>query len=120
MSALACRRRNRRAKGRLDSLLPRFAPVSFAKTAISSAWPRAMNAIGMPEAGLHSLRHTHASMPIAAGMDILTISRRLGHSSPTITLSVYGHLISGSDDRAAQIMDAAFGSKMVADSAKNS
>src|SRR5262249_21821411 len=34
MSALACSRRNRRAKGcyRLDSLLPRFAPVSFAKS----------------------------------------------------------------------------------------
>jgi len=87
-------------------------------TAISSAWPRAMNAIRMPGAGLHSLRHTHASMLIAAGMDILTISRRLGHSTPTVTLSVYGHLISGTDDRAAQIMDAAFGSKMVADSGK--
>ena len=66
-----------------------------------------MSAIGMPETGLHSLRHTHASMLIAAGMDILTISRRLGHVSPTVTLGVYGHLIHGSDDRAAQIMDAA-------------
>ena len=53
-------------------------------------------------------------MLIASGMDILTISRRLGHSSPTITLGVYGHLIHGTDDRAAQIMEAAFGSKMVA------
>jgi integrase len=42
-------------------------------------------------------------------MDILSISRRLGHSSPTVTLNVYGHLIHGSDDRAAQIVDAAFG-----------
>jgi integrase len=48
-------------------------------------------------------------MLIASGMDILTISRRLGHSSPTITLGVYGHLIHGTDDRAAQIMEAAFG-----------
>jgi integrase len=47
-------------------------------------------------------------MLIAAGMDILTISRRLGHSTATVTLSVYGHLIGGTDDRAAQIMDAAF------------
>ena len=73
-----------------------------------------MAAIGMPAVTLHSLRHTHASMLIASGVDILTISRRLGHSSPTITLSVYGHLIHGTDDRAAQVMDAAFGSKMVA------
>jgi integrase len=68
-----------------------------------------MGTIGMRGVTLHSLRHTHASMLIASGMDILTISRRLGHSSPTITLGVYGHLIHGTDDRAAQIMEAAFG-----------
>jgi integrase len=82
--------------------------------AITKAWPVAMAEIGMPKVTLHSLRHTHASMLINAGVDILTISRRLGHSSPTITLNVYGHLIHGEDDRAAQVMDAAFGSKMVA------
>jgi integrase len=38
---------------------------------------------------LHALRHTHASQLIAAGMDVVTISRRLGHASPTITLSTY-------------------------------
>jgi integrase len=37
-------------------------------TAITNAWVRAVNGIGMPEADLHSLRHTHASMLIAAGM----------------------------------------------------
>jgi integrase len=73
----------------------------------------------MPEITLHSLRHTHASMLIASGMDVLTVSRRLGHGSPTITLRVYGHLIHGTDDRAARIMDEALGSKMVADGAKN-
>jgi integrase len=82
--------------------------------AITKAWRVAMAAIGIPRVTLHSLRHTHASMLIASGVDILTISRRLGHGSPTITLGVYGHLIHGADDRAAQIMDAAFGSKMVA------
>ena len=82
--------------------------------AITKAWRVAMAAIGISRVTLHSLRHTHASMLIASGVDILTISRRLGHGSPTITLGVYGHLIHGGDDRAAQIMYAAFGSKMVA------
>jgi integrase len=77
--------------------------------AISQAWGRAVR-----DYNLHSLRHTHASMLIASGMDVLTISRRLGHASATVTLSVYGHLIHGSDDRAAQIVDQMFGSKMVA------
>jgi integrase len=79
--------------------------------AVSQAWGRAV-----PDYKLHSLRHTHASMLIASGMDVLTISRRLGHASATVTLSVYGHMIAGSDDRAAQIMDQVFGSRMVASS----
>jgi integrase len=87
-------------------------------SSVSNAWPVTMAAIGMMGVKLHSLRHTHASMLIAAGVDILTISRRLGHSSPTITLGVYGHLVHGTDDRAAQVIDAALGSKTVADSAR--
>ena len=42
-------------------------------------------------------------------MDPLTISRRLGHGSPTITLTVYGHLMKGTDTKAAEIMEAMFG-----------
>ena len=57
---------------------------------------------------LHAFRHTHASALIASGMDILTVSRRLGHSSPTVTLNVYGHLFANTDDRAAQIVQSAF------------
>jgi integrase len=56
---------------------------------------------------LHALRHTHASQLIASGMDVLTISRRLGHGSPTITLGVYGHLFTNTDDRAAEIIESA-------------
>src|SRR5262249_43992933 len=76
---------------------------------ITRAWPRAMAEIGMPGVTLHSLRHTHASVLIASGMDVLTVSRRLGHASAVVTLKVYGHLIHGTDDRAAAIIDAAFG-----------
>jgi integrase len=87
-------------------------------TAVTKRWTYAMAALGMPGVTLHSLRHTHASMLIAS------ISRRLGHSSPTITLNTYGHLVVGTDDKAAQVMNAAFGaalngSKGVAGSAKD-
>jgi integrase len=57
---------------------------------------------------LHGLRHTHVSQLIAAGMDVLTISRRIGHASPAITLTVYGHMFSNTDGRAAEIMEATF------------
>ena len=66
-----------------------------------------MKAAGLPHVTLHTLRHTHASQLITSGMDILTVSRRLGHASPTITLTVYGHLLSP-EDRAADIMQGVF------------
>jgi hypothetical protein len=40
-------------------------------------------------------------------MDVLTISRRLGHGSPMIALKVYGYVLSNTDDRAALVIDAA-------------
>jgi integrase len=41
-------------------------------------------------------------------MDILTISRRLGHAPAAITLRVYGHLFANTDAKAAEIMEVAF------------
>jgi integrase len=67
-----------------------------------------MEALRFKGVTLHSLRHTHASQLIASGMDVLTISRRLGHGSPTITLTVYGHLFANTDARAAEIIEATF------------
>lgn len=57
---------------------------------------------------LHGLRHTHVSQLIAAGLDVLTISRRIGHASPAITLGVYGHMFRNTDAKAAEIMEATF------------
>jgi integrase len=66
----------------------------------------------LPKVTLHALRHTHASQIIAAGMDPVAVSRRLGHASVSITLGIYGHLFENSGDRAADIVEAAFGSVM--------
>jgi integrase len=77
--------------------------------AVSHAWVRQMESIGMSDVTLHSLRHTNASMLIKGGVDIITVSRRLGHGSPKVTLEVYGHLVTGADDKAVDIMSAAFG-----------
>jgi hypothetical protein len=52
--------------------------------------------------------YTHVSQLIAAGLDVLTISRRIGHASPAITLNIYSHMFSNTDTRAAEIMEATF------------
>jgi integrase len=75
---------------------------------LTKEWRAAVKAAGMPAVTLHSLPHTHASYLIAAGHDVLTISRRLGHGSPVITLGVYGHLFPNTDDRAAASIEALF------------
>lgn len=49
----------------------------------------------------HDLRHTAASLWIAAGVDIKTIASWLGHSSTKLTLDTYGHLLGTDADRAA-------------------
>ena len=57
-----------------------------------SDWQRA----GLDPIGLHEARHTYASLMIAAGVNIKTISEWMGHSSVNITLDRYGHLLPGS------------------------
>jgi integrase len=56
----------------------------------------------------HDLRHTCASLSIAAGVDPKLISARLGHSSITITLDRYGHLFPSVEEALAEKLDAAF------------
>jgi integrase len=64
--------------------------------------------LGLPDISFHSLRHTHASQLIDAGVDIVTISKRLGHAKPDVTLRVYAHLFRNDDSKAAAAIDAAF------------
>lgn len=57
-----------------------------------------------PAATFHSLRHTHASWCLAHGIDVVTLSERLGHSSPAVTTRFYGHMMAGRDREAAGII----------------
>jgi integrase len=74
---------------------------------VSCEWGRFAGRIGMPEITFHALRHTHASQLIDAGVDIATISKRLGHATPAITLSVYAHRFRQDDGKAAAAINAA-------------
>ena len=78
---------------------------------LSQLWRRLADSLDLPPVTFHAFRHTHASALIAAGLDILTISRRLGHGSPAITLNIYAHLFSNTDSAAAKAMDAALGKR---------
>jgi hypothetical protein len=55
----------------------------------------------------HGLRHTAASLAIAAGATVVLLQRMLRHSSPTVTLIVYAHLFADDLDTVADRLHAA-------------
>ena len=74
---------------------------------LSQRWHRVADALGLKRITFHALRHTDASARIAAGLDVVTVSKRLGHGSPGMTLGIYAHRFGDTDRAAAQAMDAA-------------
>ena len=79
---------------------------------LTKEWTRAAKRAGIVGTNFHALRHTHASQLIGAGVDIVTVGRRLGHASPAVTLGVYGHLVANADERAAAAIDAVLGGQI--------
>lgn len=62
---------------------------------------------GVPRIRLHDLRHTHASLALAAGVDIKVVSDRLGHSTTAITANLYTHVVPAVARSAADAIAAA-------------
>jgi integrase len=81
-----------------------------------------LKAAGCPAVRFHDLRHTYASLLIEQGENIKYIQTQLGHSSPTVTLNVYAHLLKPTNQEAAcRLENVVFGengSKMVAEMKK--
>jgi len=66
--------------------------------------------LGLPKgASLHTLRHSHASCLLADGVDLATVSERLGHSSVRVTAEIYSHAMRGRDQEAARRWDELMG-----------
>jgi len=82
----------------------------------------ALKVAGLPKIRFHDLRHTYASLLIEQGENIKYIQSQLGHSSPTVTLNIYAHLMKPVNQEAAcRLENTIFqtsGSKMVADNKK--
>ena len=71
-----------------------------------SAWfGRFIKKNELPPIHLHSLRHTNASLLIAHGTDVKTVSKRLGHSNTQTTTIIYAHQIRTADEAAAEMLD---------------
>lgn len=75
-------------------------------TSVSKAFSRIRDRCGLPKGcTFHSLRHTHATWLLLSGVDVKTVSERLGHASPATTLRVYAHVMPGRDQAAAETFE---------------
>jgi integrase len=82
-----------------ESELSPFAPKALQRRA-DDAW----EAAGLERLTLHDCRHTFASIAIAAGVNIGTVSAALGHASVTITWDRYHHLMPGTMEQAGELI----------------
>lgn len=81
----------------------------FQRAALSAA----AEEIGVPGLHPHELRHTAASLAIAARADVKVVQQMLGHKSATMTLDLYGHLFGDRLDEVADALDEAAAAALV-------
>jgi integrase len=69
---------------------------------VSEAFRDIRDAANLPKnTSFHTLRHTHATWLLLSGVDLKTISERLGHANEALTLQIYSHVMPGRDEAAA-------------------
>lgn len=83
------------------------------QNSVGYRWRRTQKAAAVSGMKLHDLRHFYASGLIAAGCDVVTVQRALGHAKATTTLNTYAHLWPSAEDRtragAADLMASTLG-----------
>ena len=70
-------------------------------TTFRDKYKRLLKKLHIPYKKPHALRHSHVSMLLAQGVDIKTISARVGHSNTDMTLNTYAHVIANMDKKAS-------------------
>jgi integrase len=82
---------------------PRSFKAGCHDNAITWRWRATRTSAGRGHVRLHDLRHFYASGVIAAGCDVVTVQRALGHSTATTTLNTYSHLWPTAADRTRKV-----------------
>ena len=70
---------------------------------LTRAFDRAGKRLTADHAKRHDLRHFHASVLLQSGQSAVLVSKRLGHSSVSMTLDIYAHLMPGWQREAAEV-----------------
>lgn len=93
--------------GRLESLIvnKQGRPVNRDTFRAKVVRP-ALRSAGLPtDLRTYDLRHTHASLLINSEANVLPVAQRMGHTDPSLTLRVYGHLFEGVQEELTEALD---------------
>jgi integrase len=103
----------RRSEGRLPLGPDERVFVGVSGRPLDTKWFRqgvmlpALRAAGLPESiRTYDLRHSHASLLIDQGANVVAVAQRLGHTDPAMTLRVYAHLFEGLQEQLTDALDA--------------
>ena len=83
---------------------PEGGPLRESNWKRSVGWRAATSAAGVPDFRVHDLRHTAASVWLAAGADPKVVQRVLGHATAAMTMDLYGHLVDANLWQAARLV----------------
>jgi integrase len=72
------------------------------------SWKPLLKKAGLPHKRLHDLRHTCATLLLTKGVHPKVVQELLGHSSISVTLDTYSHVLPNMQEKAVAAMDAIF------------
>lgn len=80
---------------------------AISRDRIDRAFAFGIKKSGVKKIRLHDLRHSHASYLLSKNVNIVALSKRLGHKSITVTLNTYGHLMKDAENQLVETLNVA-------------
>ncbi|ADK85091.1 integrase family protein [Desulfarculus baarsii DSM 2075] len=94
-------------RGELAPLIFHKGGLPIAQNSARNHFKRILQKAGLREMRVHDIRHTFASLLLSAGQSPVYVKEQLGHSSISMTVDIYGHLIPSSNRDAVNQLDEA-------------
>lgn len=92
-----------------ELLFPSVRGKPLASSTVDHYWQRLLDAAGVPRFRLHDLRHTVATMLVSDQEPFAVVAKLLGHSSPSVTVAFYSHVLPGAESGAVRHLDRLLG-----------
>ncbi len=89
----------------LDLLFPSELGGYLETSRVHRVFKRICRRADLPTIRVYDLRHTSASLLLGNGVDLKTVSDRLGHANPTLVLTTYGHSLPGAQEAASRTLE---------------